>query len=113
MRVVRDFFDFAFTRHRSKQPRPFQKLGAIYVESVVDDGIQCKRTARGLGLLAENSRHLERCFRCKIDFAVTWSVWATSSSVTLLYGWLVLHDGPMIAAATVSTGGSLGVLGAS
>jgi uncharacterized protein with PQ loop repeat len=44
---------------------------------------------------------------------VTWSVWATSSSVTLLYGWLVLHDGPMIAAATASTGGSLGVLGAS
>ncbi len=41
---------------------------------------------------------------------LTWSVWSTSSTVTLLYGWLVLHDRPMMAAAAVSTGGSLGVL---
>jgi uncharacterized protein with PQ loop repeat len=44
---------------------------------------------------------------------LTWSVWATSSSVTLLYGWLVLHDRPMMVAAAVGTSGSLGVLAAS
>ena len=44
---------------------------------------------------------------------LTWSVWATSSCVTLLYGWLVLRDGPMMVGAAASTTGSLGVLGAS
>lgn len=44
---------------------------------------------------------------------LTWSVWAASSCVTLLYGWLVLRDGPMTIAAAASASGSLGVLGAS
>ena len=44
---------------------------------------------------------------------LTWSVFATSSTVTLLYGWLVLHDRPMMVAAAVSTSGSLAILGAS
>jgi len=44
---------------------------------------------------------------------LTWGVWTTSSCVTLLYAWLVVRDGPMMAAAAASTTGSLGVLGAS
>jgi uncharacterized protein with PQ loop repeat len=44
---------------------------------------------------------------------VTWSVWATTSTVTFLYGWQVLHDRPMMVAAGVSASGTLAILLAS
>jgi len=44
---------------------------------------------------------------------LTWSVWVTTSTVTFLYGWLVLHDRPMMVASAISTSGTLAVLGAS
>ena len=44
---------------------------------------------------------------------LTWSLFALSSGVTVLYGWLVVHSGPMVLAGTTSAAGSLSVLGAS
>ena len=44
---------------------------------------------------------------------LTWSLFALSSGVTVLYGWLVVHNGPMILAGATSAAGSLSVLGAS
>jgi uncharacterized protein with PQ loop repeat len=44
---------------------------------------------------------------------VTWSVWATTSTVTFLYGWQVLHDRPMMVASGVSASGTLAILVAS
>jgi hypothetical protein len=36
---------------------------------------------------------------------VTWSVWATTSTVTFLYGWQVLHDRPMMVASASAPAG--------
>lgn len=44
---------------------------------------------------------------------LTWSLFAVSSGVTVLYGWLVVHSGPMVLAGATSAAGSLSVLGAS